>query len=252
MRRFILLILFFWLKLSLQAQDTYINNKQFKWTSVSSSYFTCYVEEGSYAAMHLDSLQKEMEKHRLELLSFFGTAKHATINTVFFVDTREKMKLLIGMDVQGFTIAEKQLVFFLVSEVYKAPVRHEFCHLYSYQVWGAPKQPWMNEGLAVCHDSTWSNIDIDMLAKHFKDRQKLFTISKLTQNLYSENAIIAYPQIGSYTKFILRKHGRDQLKEFWQRGISKNLLKQIEKDWLNELDKIDAGKINYLDLLNNN
>ncbi|MEI9909320.1 MAG: hypothetical protein WDO71_06465 [Bacteroidota bacterium] len=176
---------------------------------------------------------------------FYDTAN------IVIVDTKEKILRILGFEVQGFAIPESDIAIFLNSRDYLLATKHELAHYYAFHIWGRPADNWFSEGLAVYYDNKWSGYQIDSLAKNLKDNNKLFKISTLSKTFYLLDPMIAYPQIGSFTSFLLSKYGKAKMKELWIRGfkdikmiygISK---KELEDEWLKDLDKIANVNIDY-------
>ena len=248
----LLLFLFLLCSIPARAQDTtYASTPGFSWKKHQSANFTYYAESGTFPDQHIDIIKSGAEQGRRAIFSFLGATQTGN-NAIFVVHSRERMKALIGLDVQGFAIAEKKVLFLLYSEVYKPAISHELCHLYAFQILGPPKDAWINEGLAVYYDGTWSGYSIDLLAKHLKDNRKLFKLTALFKNLYDKNAMIAYPQIGSFTRYLAETYGMNRLKQFWTGGMKEASTifgkkpAALEKEWLASLEKYDARGITYL------
>jgi len=88
-------------------------------------------------------------------------------------------------------------------------------HYYSYKIWGKFTDNFLSEGLSVFYENKWNGHQVDSLTKHIKDNSRLYNISSLIKNFYALNPMIAYPQIGSFTGFLIQEYGQQKLKSIW-------------------------------------
>lgn len=251
MRLLLLLAGAFFITNSFGQTDRFLKQLPITWKQYATDHFTLYVEEGGYPDQHIDLVKQDLEDQRSRIMDFLENNHVTGTANIIIVDTREKIKKILGFEAQGFAIPENNTVVFLYSQDYSLATKHELTHYYAFHSWGRPSDNWFSEGLAVYNDNKWSGYQIDSLAKHLKDNQKLYPLSVLSKKFHSLNAMIAYPQIGSFTGFLLLSYGKPTLRELWTKGFGEikkiygKSLKELEKDWLNSLDLLQAVNIDY-------
>lgn len=221
------------------------------WKLYPAKDFKFFVEDNQYTDQQINVLKDDFFKIRNELLHFLGDSSFTDTVYIVIVDTKEKIKSMLGFEVGGFAISESDIIIFLANTQYSIPAKHELTHYYAYKIWGRPFDNWLSEGLAVYCDNKWYNCQVDSLAKHLKDNNRLFKLTLLKKNFYSLNPMIAYPELGSFTSFLLSTYGQMKFKELWLTGFAKissvyrKSLKDLEREWLQYLDQFASDKIDY-------
>jgi hypothetical protein len=221
------------------------------WKKYQTNHFNFFVEENLYPDQNIDDIKNDFEVARNNIISFLGNENFVDTANLIIVDTKEKIVNTLGFEVQGFAIPESGIVIFLNSKNYSLAIKHELTHYYSFHIWGRSTDNWFSEGLAVCYDNKWNGYQVDSLTKHLKDNNRLFKISTLAKQFYSLDPMIAYPQIGSFTSFLLSKYGKEKMKKLWIRGFKDTKAiygksqKKLEGEWLKDLDKFQNDKIDY-------
>ena len=93
---------------------------------------------------------------------------------------------------------------------------------------------------------------LHVVSKRLLQEKKLYSIEFLcnNNNWKSVEPVIIYPQVGSFSKFIIEKYGKDKFKELYQNTsrsfdktrnlleierIYKKGIKQLEHEWLDFL-----------------
>jgi len=251
MRLLLLLIGIFLFTTGFGQTDRFLKQLTISWKQYPANHFNIYVEEERYADQHIELVKQELENQRTGIIDFLENKNFTDTAHIIIVDTREKIKKILGFEAQGFAIPENNTVVFLYSQDYSLATKHELTHYYAFHIWGRPADNWFSEGLAVYNDNKWSGYQIDSLSKHLKDNKKLYPLSVLSRKFHSLNAMIAYPQIGSFTGYLLLSYGKPKLRELWTKGFGEikkiygKSLKDLEKDWLNSLDHLLSVNIDY-------
>lgn len=231
--------------------DSILTQSKITWKKYQTNHFNFFVEEGMYPDQNIGNIKYDFEITRNNIISFLGDENFVDTANLIIVDTKEKIVNILGFEVQGFAIPESDIVIFLNSKNYSLAAKHELTHYYSFHIWGRSADNWFSEGLAVYYDNKWNGYQVDSLTKHLKGNNKLFKISTLAKQFYLLNPMIAYPQIGSFTSFLLSKYGKEKIKKLWIRGfkdmraIYGKSLKKLEGEWLKDLDKFQNDKIDY-------
>lgn len=251
----LLILLFFFIPGFSQQRNEKLNlilqQSKTGWKQYQSDHFKFFVKETLYADQQIDSVKDKLERERIHIIDFLEQQSFTDTANIIIVDTKEKIKNLLGFEVQGFAIPENNMVIFLYSKDYSLAARHELTHYYLFHTWGRPADNWFSEGLAVYNDQKWSGYQVDSLCKHLKDNSKLLKMATLSKKFHALNAMIAYPQIGSFTGFLLSAYGKPKVKELWNRGFGEikaiygKSLKELEKEWLQHLDSMQPNTIDY-------
>lgn len=221
-----------------------------KWEKFQTPHFSIFIDSGT-AASKIDHIKNELENQRAGIRLFLDRKDFAGAANIIVTDTKEKIKKILGFEVQGFAMPEHRSVVFLHNDIYRLAAKHELTHYYAYLTWGAPADNWFSEGLAVFLDERWSGYPVDSVAKNIKSLGRMYPMSTLVKKFHSLNAMITYPQIGSFTGFLLGKYGKEKLKQLWAKGFKKTEdvfgkpLRVLEQEWLSFLDAMPSVDINY-------
>lgn len=94
--------------------------------------------------------------------------------------------------------------------------------------------------------------DLHVAAKKLLQEDKLYPLEWLCANDNWKNIepIIIYPQVGSFSKFIIEKYGKNRFKELYQNtsrhfDTSKNL-SETEKIYCKKISQLESEWINFL------
>jgi hypothetical protein len=132
---------------------------------------------------------------------------------------------------------------------------HEDTHLLSLP-WGLSIYLFC-EGLAQSIEDNFMGEDLHMVAKKLLQENKLYPLEWLCSNNNWGNVepIIIYPQVGSFSKFIIEEYSKDKFKQIYQNtsryfDTIKNLseiertyyrtINQLEFEWLSFLKKANT------------
>jgi hypothetical protein len=241
-----------------KALNDILTKSKLAWKKYQTKHFNFIVEEDQYPDQHIDHIKNDFELKRKDIIGFLENEMFSDTANIIIVDTKEKVAAILGFEVQGFAIPENNIAIFLYNKTYSLATKHELAHYYAFHIWGRPADNWFSEGLAVYYDNKWNGHQVDSLTKHLKDNNKLFAISTLSKKFYSLDPMIAYPQIGSFTSFLISRYGKTKMKELWIRGFKDIKLiyeisrKELEDEWLKDLDKIANVNIDYNNYLKQN
>ncbi len=228
-----------------------LSNSIYTWISDSTTHFNYYYELNSICTNYIDSTKIYMEKGYPELLEFLGVKNYRSKLNLFMVDSRERIKKIIGMETNGIAKVDDNTVYSVFNSTIKTYGKHEFCHVITCNEWGMYKEIWLSEGLAVNSDNKWWGFEIHSLANYLKARGKLIPIEDVIESFHKYESFITYPECGSFVKYIKEKYGLDIIKELWKLGrigfenkLGKNI-SEIEKEWIQEINKHNYAKIDY-------
>lgn len=234
--------------------------KGFTWITKSSANFDFYYEVGTPAERDIEKIMANMEKSRAHVETLLG-GTFGTRTDAFLVDSRARMKQLVGEEGNGFAFGSRKMLVgklemvsaMVYSDTIKAIGAHETCHILALFLWGKAHGVWVNEGLAVYSDDQWQGNPLHLVAKVLLNRGKLLPIADLIDDgwLKKYPDMVTYPELGSFVKFLYEKYGMEAVKNLWQHGakeaeggFGKNIA-ALETEWRAELVKMDANSIQY-------
>ena len=224
------------------GHTTFLNDREFEWVADSTEHFFIYYETGALNKDRLEQVKKDVEASYKHNLIVLNESDYERTIYVFIVDSRERMKDLVGGETNGIAFPETHVVCYIVNENMLLSAKHELLHVMAMNLWGEP-EPWINEGMAVFSDGHWHNHDLDALAKHLLEEGELFPVKEMVSSFHNHNDLVSYPQSGSFVKFIYEKFGVDAVKALWQNGVASseevigmNVL-SLEKEWLQAIEK---------------
>jgi hypothetical protein len=227
-----------------------INKESFVWKSDTTEMVIFYYENGSTADKNIEEIKKITLNDIKKLLAIIHVENYDGQLTYFLVESRKRMKELIGHEINAGAIPRQNAVYAVYGEV-KAIGMHEFNHIIVHNTWGNPSNKWMSEGFAVYSDDEWGSYDLHSLSKYFLDKNKIILLNDLFGRFDSYEERITYPQAGSFVKYIIENYGSDKFRELWSKGddaISEVYNKSIyvlEKEWLEEIKKSNSAGIDY-------
>lgn len=230
-----------------------------------STYYTFHFYKDSLAEDNIKEIIRQKEKHYLKVLSFLRLHNNRKINYYIYPSIKNK-RILMGDDSPGNAIwqklennnPEKFEIHVVYNEKCKFIGEHEDTHLLSLP-WGLSIYLFC-EGLAQYMENNFMGKDLHVTTKELLEKDKLYPIKWLCANRNWENVdpVIIYPQVGSFSKFIITKYGKNKFKELYQNtsrnfDTSKNIseieriyckkVRQLESEWLDFI-------LSYQDALN--
>ena len=237
-----------WFKTDYQEQKQWIKRK--------SSHYVFHYFENSLAAEEIEKIVETQEQNYRKIIKILGLENKRKID--YYLYPSEKIKeSLMGDNGYGNAIwveIEKIKVWvpkkFEVHCLYNNKIQcigpHEDTHLLSLPYGAATFL--FSEGLAEFMDEKWQGREIDIWAKEYFKKNKLYAIKFLMENKNWDKVddMIAYPQSGSFIKYLINTYGIEKFKKMHQdlsrnktsreniRVVEKNCSKtieEIEKNW---------------------
>lgn len=231
-------------------KNSSINKESFNWKSDTTEGIVFYFEEGSTVEKNIEEIKKITLNDIKKLLAIIHVEKYDEQLTYFLVESRKRMKELIGHEINAGAMPRQNAVYAVYGEI-KATGLHEFNHVIVHNIWGNPSNKWMSEGFAVYSDDEWGLYDLHSLNKYFLEKNKIIPINDLFGRFDSYEERISYPQSGSLVKYIIEKYGTDKFRELWDKGedaiseIYNKSISSLEKEWLEEIKKSNSDGIDY-------
>jgi hypothetical protein len=227
-----------------------VEHKGFNWQSADTANFRFYYEPGTFGEQHIEQLKGDAETSRTRVLTLLGEQVYRERISIFVLSSRERMKALIGKEINGVALPQRNAVLYVFSETTNASGAHELCHVFAKNLWGKADD-WVNEGFAVYADDQWQQYELHAVAKHLLAKNKLIPLAELIKHFDKYSELNTYPECGSLVKFLYEKYGRDKVRQIWQQGpgvipsITGKKLNELEKEWFVTIEQADASKVKY-------
>ena len=167
---------------------------------------------------------------------------------VFIVGSRADMQRLAGRPIAGFVQQGEPSAFFVWTAGYKAPLRHELAHLYTFQRWGQPPTgsaaTWLVEGIGAWAGGSCQGHSPDALAAGLLASGRLPSVIELSERFRDLGEDIAMPSAGSLVGFIHEREGVAGLRARWQSG-PRGLLPDsgFSAEWRSHLASVQPGSL---------
>jgi hypothetical protein len=177
-----------------------------------------YLPNDEYTRSRLDELKAERERVYRELVEKLRPAETGRIALILFPDEDTKF-VHTGHRGIGWAPGGNAIV-----EVFNAATRvdpyHELVHILAGSLGNPPAL--LNEGLAVAFQvgATWNGYHVDAWSKAFETHHLLLPLHEVLAftEIGSEQSrpAIAYPQAGSFVRYLILTHGFDKVRAAYQ------------------------------------
>ena len=223
----------------------------FTWApTTTTEHFDSYAEVGSRAERDLPAFQIEAERTWGDVLEFIGEERYDERVSIFLVDSRQRMKDLIGLSINATGFYKTNVVCLVAGALPPATVGHELVHVIATNEWGTPDR-WINEGFAVAFDGRILEYEIDDLAKYLLERGLLPSLDDLTRRFSRLPNRASYPAAGSFVKYMLDTYGLAAVRQVWKEGrralpsATGVTSHDLEQHWLAAVREANATGITY-------
>lgn len=156
-----------------------------------------------------------------------GSVNDSEQAALFFLGSRAEMQRLTGRPLAGFVQPGEASAFFVWARGYRAPLRHELAHLYTFQRWGLPAAgdtaTWLVEGIGAWAGGPCQGHSVDALAAGLLARGALPSVAELAETFRALQEDVATPAAGSLTRFVYAREGVAGLRARWRSGASRAL-----------------------------
>lgn len=230
-----------------------LNRKGFSWRTDQTEHFWIHYEANSFAEKQPELLTMPHERAIPRILELIGEQTYPEKIHIFAVESRARMKTLIGLETNGIAFPKHNIICCIFSEQTQAVGAHELMHVISLHRWGGMKKDrsWLSEGLAVYSDDNWRRYDLHALNKHLQHANQLVPLEQLLRSFHTLPDMIRYPESGSLVKFLCERYGRQKLKQLWQasradvRQVYGKSPSELETEWHDVISIADASGIQY-------
>jgi hypothetical protein len=209
-----------------------------------------YFEPGSAASRDLEAIGADAIRARQRVHDYVGGTAYEPTVSIFVVDTRARMKDLIGRPSNATAYYTSNALCLVWADTWRVGATHELFHVVAMNQWGVPDR-WLNEGMAVDCAGPWRGLDPHAVCKLLQSRGELPTLLELIRRFDRLPGLVAYPAAGSFVRYVRETHGLETLLRVWQGGqvdlpAATGLnMDAIEAAWLEIVDQADANGINY-------
>ncbi len=232
--------------------DELLKKQGFIWKTAVTDHLRLHYEPGTVAEAKIEGLKRLQEKAYSRNLQVLGISEYTSQTDIFIVNSRPRMKELIGRETNGYAWANTRGVCFIVSDTIIAAGAHELMHVMSRNTWTGKPATWLAEGLAVYADDAWYRYELHELSKYLLTQKKLVPLEKLLEGFKGSSDMITYPQSGSFVKYLYEEYGVEKVKELWVRGSAEDIrrvlgreVEAVERDWHQRLMGVDASSVKY-------
>ncbi|MDD3922958.1 MAG: hypothetical protein PHY39_05430 [Endomicrobiaceae bacterium] len=224
-------------------------------------HYFFYFQKGSLAEKDIKSIIDTKEAHYEKILNWMSLSNNHKINYYLYPSLKEK-KDLMGDDSPGNAIweeleiengksdTEKFEIHVVYNEKCKFIGEHEDAHLLSLP-WGLSIYLFC-EGLAQFMEDNFMDENLHAVAKKLLQENKLYPIKWLCSNRNWKDVkpLMIYPQVGSFSKFIIEEYGKDKFEELYK-GTSRHFdtsknLSEIERIYCKEINQLEREWIDFL------
>jgi len=217
-------------------------------------HYFFYFPKESLAEKNIKSIIDIKEVHYEKVLNWLKLNNNRKINYYLYSSLKEK-EFLMGDNSPGNAIWEeleienrefnskKFEIHVVYNEKCKFIGEHEDTHLLSLP-WGLSIYLFC-EGLAQYMEDSFMGEDLHVVAKKLLQKNELYSLEWLFSNNNWNNvdSIIIYPQVGSFTKYLIESYGKENFKKIYQRTSRK---KETAENSL-EINKVYQKNINQLE-----
>jgi hypothetical protein len=214
----------------------YYAHTGFSWQIDRMPHFDLNYEAGTEAERRLSQLEEVAERGRASILRLLGESSYQPTVHVFFVESIERMKQLIGSEVIGRSRPTQHAVFCVVAPFSELSLKHELTHEIATNLWG-PAEHWLEEGLANFAVDNKSSLMKRQCLGMMQSNQWI-PLKKLVSAGWESSSFSpddTYPELGGFVEYLYETYGVAHLQQVWRNG-SKSIRKVYGKS-LSKLQK---------------
>jgi hypothetical protein len=225
-------------------------DSRYAWITDSTAHTRVHYIRGTAAADSLARLKRDVEASWSAAAAFIGGTPVARVIDVFVVPARQMVGEAAGLPIltNALNFPTQRVIVAWVSErTGLGP--HEFTHIMAYDAWGSSTEWWLGEGVAVAA-GRWNGADVDAYTKCLHTAGKLMplgTIVPALRNPDDRTGRVAYPEAGSFVRFLIDRYGREKIARMYSAGaaalpgIYGRSLIELEAEWRQHLTSVESG-----------
>jgi hypothetical protein len=214
----------------------YYAHTGFSWKIDRVPHFELNYEANTEAERRLPQLEEAAERGRASILQMLGETGYDSTVHVFFVESIERMRQLIGSEVIGRSRPTQHAVFCVVAPFSELSLKHELTHEIATNLWG-PAEHWLEEGMANFAVDNKSSLMKRQCLGMMQSKQWI-PLKKLVSAGWESSSYSPddyYPELGGFVEFLYENYGVIRLQKLWKNG-SKNIKKVYGK----KLSKLES------------
>ena len=214
----------------------YYAHTGFSWKIDRMSHFDLNYEDDTEAARRIVQLEEVAEKGRASILQMLGASDYQPTIHVFFVESIERMKQLIGSEVIGRSRPTQHAVFCVVAPFSELSLKHELTHEIATNLWG-PAEHWLEEGLANFAVDNKSSLMKRQCLGMMQSKQWI-PLKKLVSPGWESSSFSPdddYPELGGFVEYLYEAYGVTRLQQIWKGGS-----KTIKKVYGKRLSRLES------------
>jgi hypothetical protein len=216
------------------AIQQYLKHPGFTWQCQRSGHFEFCYDPKIGTDPNLLAVRKGAEKARTHILRLAAAPRYQPLIHVFFLESRARMKELIGYDGEGRARPTHHVIFFVPTPV-RPDLTHELCHEILSNLWGAA-EPWIEEGLATYAAQGGFHRE----SQQWLATGRMLPLEKLVNpgwepTQYSPD--ITYGELADFVEYLKNAYGLDGIHRVWLSGsqaipaVFGKTLSELEADW---------------------
>jgi hypothetical protein len=216
------------------AIQQYLNHPGFIWRCQKSGHFEFCFDPKIRKDPNLRAARKGAEEARSHILRLAAAPDYQPLIHVFFLESRARMKELIGYDGEGRARPTHHVIFFVPTPV-RPDLTHELCHEILSNLWGAA-EPWVEEGLATyAAQGGFHHESQEWLASG-----RMLPLRKLVNPDWDPTQYtpdITYGELAGFVEYLKNTYGLESIRRVWLSGsqtipaVFGKPLRDLESDW---------------------
>ena len=212
-----------------------LEKRGFAWQSEGAAQFTVHIDSSATAA-RAQLLHFRLDQAHARARRLLGMPVDTARIHVFFVGSVARMRKLTGRSTNGIAHHRTRVVALVITPEWGASAAHEIFHIIAMRHWGLGPV-WLNEGMAVYADDQWRGARLHDAARKLAEARQLVALPQLQRKFRDVDEKIAYPQAGSFAKYLYEKHGRAVVQALWRENdvelkkLTGKDLVQLEQEW---------------------
>jgi hypothetical protein len=211
----------------------------FRWVGRETGNFRVRAEKDSDAEVRLVSIEPRLEAALRRVRAELQLTESSEPITVFLVTSRERMRLLVGSQVDGRAFHATGVMALVTTGDWESVARHEIAHILVGREWGAQKERWIGEGTATLVGDHFFG-----RSPHVVARERLLSLGRMAPlralvrdfGAYSDD--VSYLQSASLALHLRQRYGLVGLRAVWQGGLGAIpaatglAVEEFEAEWL--------------------
>jgi hypothetical protein len=220
----------------------YYAHTGFAWKIDRVANFELNYEADTEASFRLKQLEDVAQKGQSSILQMLGESKYDPTIHVFFVESVDRMKELIGSEVIGRSRPTQHAVFCVVAPFSELSLKHELTHEIATNLWG-PAEHWLEEGLANFAVDNKSSLMRRQCLAMMQSKQWI-PLKKLVNSEWESSSFSpdeTYPELGGFVEYLYETYGVSRLQQIWKDGS-----KSMKKVYGKRLSRLESEYKSYL------